>query len=72
MLLDSLIIPSFAKKMLRELFENWEYVVLMCVRTLSGLYLLNKIDKEESFKPTEDFVKFLKRSQKTEDVERIT
>ena len=64
MSLDALIVPSFPNKKLRALFKNWEYVVLLRVRTLSGLYLLNKIDEDESFKPIEDFVRFLKRAQK--------
>jgi hypothetical protein len=34
-------------------FKNWEYVVLSHVRTLSGLYLVNAIDLEKSFKPSQ-------------------
>ena len=63
MSLDSLIVPSFPNKILRALFKNWEYVVLSCVCTQSGLYLLNKINADKSFRPTEDFTKFLKRAQ---------
>ena len=72
MSLDALIVPSFPNKKLSALFKNWEYVVLSRVRTLSGLYLLEKNDKDESFKPTEDFVKFLKRAQKNGIIEEKT
>ena len=64
MSLDSLMVPSFPNKILRALFKHWVYVVLSSLRTLSGLYLLNKIDEDDSFKPTEYFVRFLKRTQK--------
>ena len=64
MSLDALIIPAFPSKSLSALFKNWEYVVLSRVRSLSELYLLDKIDKDESFEPTEDFVKFLTRAKK--------
>ena len=64
MSLDALIIPAFPSKTLSALFKNWEYVVLSRVRTLSELYLLDKIDEDESFEPTKDFVKFLTRAKK--------
>jgi hypothetical protein len=34
-------------------FKNWEYVVLSRVRILSGLYLVNAIDLDKSFKPSQ-------------------
>ena len=67
MSLDALIIPAFPSKTLSALFKNWEYVVLSRVRTLSELYLLDKTNEDESFEPTEDFVKFLRRARKKMD-----
>jgi hypothetical protein len=32
-------------------FKNWEYVVLSCACTLSGLYLVEPITMNKSFKP---------------------
>ena len=63
MSLNALIIPAFPSKSLSALFKNWEYVVLSRVRTLSELYLLEKINEDELFAPTEDFVKFLQRAK---------
>lgn len=44
---------------MKKLFKNWEYVVLSRVRVRSGLHLLNKIDADKSFNPTE----YLKKSE---------
>ena len=48
MSLDSLIILSFLNKILRALFKNWEYVVLLRMQTLSGFSIFNKIDEDKS------------------------
>ena len=63
MSLDALTIPAFPSKSLSAIFKNWEYVVLSRVRTLSELYLFEKINEDELFAPTEDFVKFLQRAK---------
>ena len=60
---ENIIIPAFPNKKLRAMFKNWEYVVLSRVRTLSGLYLLEPIDMNESFKPSEEFTQFLHRAR---------
>jgi hypothetical protein len=36
-----------------SMFKNWEYVVLSCVQTLSGLYLVKPIDIDKTFKPSD-------------------
>ena len=41
-------------------FKNWEYVVLSHVRTLSGLYLVDAIDPEKSFKPSQQLKSYIK------------
>ena len=46
---DALIVSFFPNAKLGAVFKNWEYVVLSCVQTLSGLYLFEPIDNEESF-----------------------
>lgn len=46
---DNLIKPVFPNNRLEKLFKNWEYVVLSCVRSRHGLYVLKKIDMDESF-----------------------
>ncbi len=41
-------------------FKNWEYVVLLRARTLSGLYLVEPIDMNKSFKPSIQLKKYIK------------
>ena len=48
------------------MFKNWEYVVLSRVRTLSGLFLINPIDMDKSFKPSEELKKFMERARQKE------
>jgi hypothetical protein len=40
-------------------FENWEYVVLSPARTLSGLYLVEPIDMNKSFKPSNELKRYI-------------
>ncbi len=47
-------------------FKNWEYVVLSHVRLLSGLYLVNAIDLEKSFKPSQQLQSYIKYAKKQE------
>ena len=63
---DILIITSWPKFKNNICFRNWEYVVLSRVRTLAGLYLFQPIDMEQSFKPTDELVQFLKRAERSE------
>ncbi len=63
---DILIITSWPKYKNNICFRNWEYVVLSRVRTLAGLYLFQPIDMEQSFKPTDELVQFLKRAERSE------
>ncbi len=40
---DVIVVSSWPTGRLATMFKNWEYVVLFCVRTLSGLYLVEPI-----------------------------
>ena len=60
---DHIIITSWPKN---GLFKNWEYTVLSRVRSLEGLYLLQPIDLQTSFKPTEELKAYLKRAKRKE------
>ena len=57
---DVVIVTSWPKGGMAKWFKNWEYVVLSRVRRLSGLYLLEAIDLEASFKPTEELGQYLR------------
>ncbi len=46
---DAIIVSSWPTGSLAAMFKNWEYVILSCVRTLSGLYLAKPIDMDKSF-----------------------
>jgi hypothetical protein len=35
---------------------NWAYVVLSCVKTLSGLFLMSPIPEDIDFGPAEDYL----------------
>jgi hypothetical protein len=54
------------------MFKNWEYVVLSCVRTLSGLYLVEPIDVDKSFTPSSELKKYIENARqiKTDIVEK--
>ena len=54
-----MIVTSWPKSGMAKWFKNWEYVVLSRVRKLEGLYLLEAIDPEQSFQPTEEFQRYL-------------
>ena len=51
---DVIIITSWPKGGMAMWNKNWEYVVLSQVRSLDGLYLLEPIYLEKSFKPSEE------------------
>ncbi len=64
-----IIVTSWPTGGLSKFFENWEYVVLSCVRTLSGLYLVNPIDMEKLFNPSSQLRSYIdKIKQKEKDV----
>jgi len=63
---DVIIITSWPTGGLAAMFKNWEYVVLSRVRTLSGLFLINPIDMDKSFKPSEELKKFMERARQKE------
>ncbi len=50
------------------MFKNWEYVVLSCVCTLSGLYLVEPIDMDKSFKPSSELKNTLKMQDKKKQI----
>ena len=43
--------------------QNWEYVVLSRVRTLSGLYLVEPIDMDKSFKPSTELKQYIENAR---------
>jgi hypothetical protein len=48
------------------MFKKWEYVVLSRVHTLSGLYLVEQIDMEKSFKPSSELNKYVENARRKE------
>jgi hypothetical protein len=58
---DVIIVASWLTK---SMFRNWEYVVLSCVRTLSGLYLVKAIDVNKSFEPSNELKKYINHIKK--------
>ncbi len=66
---DAIIVMSWPTGGLAKLFKKWEYVVLSCVRTLSGLYLVDPIDMEKSFNPSSQLRSYIdKIKQKEKDL----
>ena len=63
---DIIIVTSWPKLKNNICFRNWEYVVLSRVRTRKGLFLFHPIDMEQSFKPTDELVHFMKRAERME------
>jgi len=61
---DCIIITSWPKG---GFFRNWEYTVLLRVRTMKGLYLLKLSDLEKSFKPTPELKSYLVRARRKQD-----
>jgi hypothetical protein len=51
---DVIIVASWPTA---SMFRNWEYVVLSSVQTLSGLYLVEPIDIDKSFEPSDKLKK---------------
>jgi hypothetical protein len=64
MSMDAIIVTSWPTGGLASMFNNWEYVVLSCVRTLKDLYLVESIDMEKSFKPSEQLRSYIEYARK--------
>jgi hypothetical protein len=64
MLKNATIVSSWPTGSLAAMFENWEYVVLSCVRTLSGLYLMKQIDMDKSFQPSPQLTSYMDKIRK--------
>jgi hypothetical protein len=69
---DVIVVSSWPTGGLATMFKNWEYVVLSRVRTLSGLYLVEPIDMDKSFKPSSELKKYIEnaRQKETEILEK--
>jgi len=63
---DVIIITSWPTGGLTAMFKNWEYVVLSWVQTLSGLYLIQPINMEKSFKPSEELKRYMDYARQKE------
>eukprot|EP00956_Cyclotella_meneghiniana_P000819 scaffold922_cov53-Cyclotella_meneghiniana.AAC.1 len=63
---DTLVITSWPQFKNNVVFQNWEYVVLSRVRTLSGLFLLKPLDMQKNYEPTYELTKYMKRAKKAE------
>jgi hypothetical protein len=63
---DIIIVTSWPTGGLAAMFKNWEYVVLSRVCTLSGLYLIEPIDMDKSFKPSSELKKYFEHAKQKE------
>ena len=63
---DIIVVTSWPTGGLAAMFKNWEYVVLSRVRTLSGLYLIEPIDMDKSFKPSSELKKYFEHAKRKE------
>ncbi len=63
---DPIIVSSWPTGGLAAMFKNWEYVVLSCVQTLSGLYLVKPIDMDKSFQPSSQPKLYMDKIRKLE------
>jgi hypothetical protein len=63
---DAIIVSSWPTGILAAMFKNWEYVVLLRVRTLSGLYLVTPIDMNKSFQPSPQLASYMDKIRKFE------
>ncbi len=65
---DVIVVTSWPTGGLEAMFKNWEYVVLSCVHTLSGLYLFKPIDMDKSFKPSSELKNTLNMQNKKKQI----
>ncbi len=63
---DVIVVSWWLTGRLATMFKNWEYVVLSRVRTLSGLYLVEPIDMDKSFKPSSELKKYIENARQKE------
>ncbi len=63
---DVIVVSSWPTGGLATMFQNWEYVVLSHVHTLSGLYLVEPIDMDKLFQPTSELKKFIENARQKE------
>jgi hypothetical protein len=65
---DVIVVMSWPTGGLTAMFKNWdwEYVILSRVQTLSGLYLVEPIDTEKSFKPSPELKKYIENARRKE------
>ncbi len=63
---DVIIITSWPTGGLAAMFKNWENVVLSRVQTLSGIYLIQPINMEKSFKPSEELKRYMDYARQKE------
>ena len=63
---DAIVVTSWPTGGLAAMFKNWEYVVLSRLRTLSGLYLVEPIDMDKSFKPSTELKKYIENARQKE------
>ncbi len=63
---DVIVVSSWPTGGLATMFKNWEYVVLSRVRRLSGLYLVEPIDMDKSFKPSAELKNYIENARQKE------
>ncbi len=63
---DVIVVSSWPTGGLATMFKKWEFVVLFHVRTLSGLYLVEPIDMDKSFKPSSELKKYIENARRKE------
>jgi hypothetical protein len=65
---DVIIVTSWPTSGLASMFKNWQYVILSRVHTLKGLYLIESINMEKSFKPSEQLRSYIEYARKEETI----
>jgi hypothetical protein len=63
---DVIVVLSWPTGGLATMLKNWEYVVLSCVRTLSGKYLVEPIDMDKLFQPSSELKKYIENARRKE------
>jgi hypothetical protein len=61
---DIIIVSSWPTRGLSKVFKNWEFVVLLHVCTLSGLYFIEPIDTKKAFNPYPDLRSYIKKPER--------
>jgi hypothetical protein len=65
---DEIIVSSWPTGCLASMFKNREYAVLSHVHTIKGLYLVESINMEKSFKPSEQLRSYIEYARKQETI----